>query len=321
MVYFDFMMSYIDLMASASYIRTQPIANRPGLLDIVYRNEGYRFSLETAHTDERRKGSLKKSREHSHHVYHMVLYTEGRNHFQLDGRTTPSEPGTLVLTDPGRPHDFGPLARGRTSYHEMTFTFEHHSGPLMVTFPRLLSLYTGAEFEPVHFPRVLTSKQLNTMDGLYKNLLRYIDQSGTQGWFEAYRIVWSMLSFIITELFVPANRPEPADAGPLAQVKSYIDEYYATAILLADLARIAHYSEAHLCRTFKKNYGLSPIGYQQSLRVAAAKNLLASTNHPCKEIAQTLGYADPYAFSKAFKKITNTAPSHYRKKTAYVMEG
>ncbi len=313
MVYFDIKMSYIDIMASVSYIRTQPISNRPGLLDVVYRDEGYLFSLETAHTDERRSGSTGKSREHTHHVYHVVLYTEGRNRFQLDGRATPSEPGTLVLTDPGRPHDFGPLVRGRTSYHEMTFTFEHHSGPLMVSFPQLLGLYAGVDFGPVTFPRVLSPKQLNTLNALFRDLLRRIDQSGAGGWFEVYRVIVNMLSFIIMELLIPAGTPKAAEAGSLAEVKSFIDRYYGTAIRLEDLARQAHYSEAHLCRAFKKEYGLSPIAYQQSLRIAAARNLLTSTNHQCKDIARTLGYADGYAFSKAFKKIAGVSPNGYRR--------
>jgi AraC-like DNA-binding protein len=241
------------------------------------------------------------------------LYTEGRNQFQLAGRATPSQPGTLVLTDPGRPHDFGPLVRGRTSYHEMTFTFDHSSGPLMVSFPQLLGLYAGVDFEPFHLPLVLTPKQLNTMTGLFRDLLRRIEQAGAEGWFEVYRVIWNMLSFIMMELLVPAESPESADAGPLVEVKSYLDQYYGTAIDLGDLARRAHYSEAHLCRSFRKAYGLSPIAYQQTLRVAAARNLLTSTNHQCKEIARTLGYADGYAFSKAFKKITGTSPNHYRK--------
>jgi AraC family transcriptional regulator, L-rhamnose operon transcriptional activator RhaR len=313
MVYFDIEMSYIDIMASDSYVRTQPISNRPGLLDVVYRGEGYRFLLETAHTDERRNGAAGKSREHSHHVYHVVLYTEGVNRFQLGGRETASEPGTLVLTGPGQSHDFGPLVRGRTSYHEMTFTFEHPSGPLMVPFSQLLSLYSGIDPGPMSMPRVLGPKPLNLLNGLFKELLRQIDQSQGESWFGVYRTILDMLSFIILELFVPVGTA--AEPSAPAAVKAFIDRYYAGSIRLGDLARKAHFSEAHLCRMFKKEYGLSPIAYQQTLRIAAARNLITSTNYQCKDIAHKLGYADGYAFSKAFKKMTGVSPNHYRRGT------
>ena len=48
----------------------------------------------------------------------------------------------------------------------------------------------------------------------------------------------------------------------------------------------------------------------QELRLTYAKKLLTNTNYTIKEIASLCGYADPYYFSRAFKKHFGAAP-HY----------
>ena len=54
--------------------------------------------------------------------------------------------------------------------------------------------------------------------------------------------------------------------------------------------------------------------YIISLRFANATNLLENTDYNIKEIAKTVGYDDPYYFSRLFKKCTELSPVGYRKK-------
>ncbi|MFW5857377.1 MAG: helix-turn-helix domain-containing protein, partial [Planctomycetota bacterium] len=81
---------------------------------------------------------------------------------------------------------------------------------------------------------------------------------------------------------------------------------------LADLAAEANLSPEHFARRFRKRYGASPIAYQHSLRIQAARVLLSSSDLLCKEIAARVGFSDIYAFSKAFRKATGLAPTAYR---------
>ena len=61
-----------------------------------------------------------------------------------------------------------------------------------------------------------------------------------------------------------------------------------------------------------KAYGLSPMEYLASRRVAQARILLFSTTLSIKEIAFRCGFSDPYYFTKVFTKRTGLCPTRYR---------
>ena len=71
-------------------------------------------------------------------------------------------------------------------------------------------------------------------------------------------------------------------------------------------------SVSHFSREFKKQYGVSPHAYHLSLKVAAAKNLLADTDLSVTGISDMLGFDDPLYFSRIFKKHCGVSPTKYR---------
>ena len=52
--------------------------------------------------------------------------------------------------------------------------------------------------------------------------------------------------------------------------------------------------------------------YLRELRIRQARQLMADRRTPLAEVAQRTGYADVYAFGKAFKKVTGLAPGKFR---------
>ena len=70
------------------------------------------------------------------------------------------------------------------------------------------------------------------------------------------------------------------------------------------------YNADYIRRCFKQACHVTPLQYLQELRLTYAKKLLTNTNYTIKEIAGLCGYADPYYFSRAFKKHFGAAP-HY----------
>jgi len=53
--------------------------------------------------------------------------------------------------------------------------------------------------------------------------------------------------------------------------------------------------------------------YQHRLRIQAASNLLLTTQHPIKKIADLVGFNDVYFFSRMFKKHKGTPPGRFRR--------
>lgn len=84
-------------------------------------------------------------------------------------------------------------------------------------------------------------------------------------------------------------------------------EYYA-AMCNMSVSRYAH--------VFTQTMSVSPHKYIIELRIAQAKFLLSATNVKIYDIAKSVGYDDPFYFSKAFKKATGLSPSEFREKIA-----
>ena len=67
-------------------------------------------------------------------------------------------------------------------------------------------------------------------------------------------------------------------------------------------------------RRFKASTGETPLTYQQSIRVEAAKRLLEKGSRSFEEITWQVGYGDSSTFRKVFVKRTGLVPTEYRKK-------
>ena len=81
---------------------------------------------------------------------------------------------------------------------------------------------------------------------------------------------------------------------------------------MKELASLANLSEKRFISTFKNTVGLSPGQYINRLRMRKAVELIGNTDKKISEIAQILGYADQYAFSKAFRRTFGESPTEFR---------
>lgn len=81
------------------------------------------------------------------------------------------------------------------------------------------------------------------------------------------------------------------------------------------LDTLAHYSQLskfHFSKKFKELTDTSPIQHFINMKMQYACNELDNKNDSIKHIAESLGYADPYYFSRLFKKIVGMSPKQYR---------
>ena len=98
----------------------------------------------------------------------------------------------------------------------------------------------------------------------------------------------------------------------IADVKSYIDEHYAEAITLDELASIAALSKYYLIREFKAAVGTSPMGYLLEKRITESKKMLAGTEHSISDIADSVGFSSGSYFAQRFRLITGMTPLRFR---------
>lgn len=81
-----------------------------------------------------------------------------------------------------------------------------------------------------------------------------------------------------------------------------------------ELAERSGFSPSYFRALFKEATGLSPLQYQNQLKINRAQELLLSGEYNVTETAETLGFDNIYYFSRLFKKLTGIPPSEYRQK-------
>jgi len=79
-----------------------------------------------------------------------------------------------------------------------------------------------------------------------------------------------------------------------------------------EIAKQFYYSPSHYTSLFKKKTGLSPINYFIRMKIHYACQLLTQRELIIKEIADKIGYEDPYYFSRIFKKVIGKSPTQYK---------
>jgi AraC-like DNA-binding protein len=95
----------------------------------------------------------------------------------------------------------------------------------------------------------------------------------------------------------------------LKRAMDYIHMHFRDAIKVHDVARFVGVDRTHFTRTFHQAQGMSPHAYIQHLKLTEARELLLNSGMSIKEIAASLGYSDPYTFSRAFKRKYGHTPS------------
>lgn len=93
----------------------------------------------------------------------------------------------------------------------------------------------------------------------------------------------------------------------------YIENNYFRSFDMTFLASVLGVSRPHFTTLFTKRTGESPYNYLTKIRIAKAKEYLASTSLAIKEIAYSVGFASLERFSEMFKNYTGLSPIAYRK--------
>ena len=104
---------------------------------------------------------------------------------------------------------------------------------------------------------------------------------------------------------------EPARRNFL-RCKALIDTEVATLRTLDEIARRAGLEKSSICRLFRRFLGTSPYQYLLRQKMNRAAEALLHHGGLVKEVAEQMGFADPFHFSRGFKAVHGKAPSRLR---------
>ncbi len=94
------------------------------------------------------------------------------------------------------------------------------------------------------------------------------------------------------------------------QIMNYIDSHLHSLKSLYEVAEEFNYNYTYLSGLFKKVTKTSLSDYYSDKKLNLAKQLIIESRLKISEVAAELNYANPYAFSKAFKNHFGISPKH-----------
>ena len=100
---------------------------------------------------------------------------------------------------------------------------------------------------------------------------------------------------------------------PLQRIVELLEKNYEKNVTLHDAAGACSLSPKYVSRFFKKEMRKNFSAFRIELRMEHAKKMLLLSTMHVNEIADKVGYGNPEAFMKIFKRSTGLTPTEYRK--------
>lgn len=233
--------------------------------------------------------------------YIFIYCTEGKGWYELNNIRYSVEPDDFFIIPSGQAHSYGADIEDPWSIY-----WVHFDGIMTQS----LSSESFPFEQPLHFSVYHIQDRVNIFNDMYLTLQKGYSLENI-GY--ANSCLWHLLgSFLFHGSYKSCKTGEIHD--PIEESISWMQKNLHKNVELETLANNAHFSVSYFSMLFNKKTGYSPIEYFIHLKMQRACQYLDLTEFKVKEIAQLLGYQDPYYFSRLFHKIMGIFPSEYRKK-------
>ena len=146
----------------------------------------------------------------------------------------------------------------------------------------------------------------------FETLWRHQDDGGS----DLSLLRMSVEAQALLAMAIASRRTEGAKARHLEQQIdrsiAWMRQHLNQAVRLADCARAAGLSSSHYSAVFRETAGVPPLKYFNRLRLRKASEWLDGSDWNIQEIADRMGFANPFHFSRAFRAFTGLSPRAYR---------
>ena len=226
--------------------------------------------------------------------YILIYCTEGKGVIRVEGREYHLGPNQAFCIPRWRGHRY--WACGEEPW---SILWVHFKGEDTAFYP--LDEERIVSFSGIH--------EENRMMFLFDLLFRALEGDYTLG---NFIYLSQVLSLILGELYQRERKGGGEGSRRVTDIVRYMVRHLGEPLTLEQLAQEFDLSKSGLHALFQKHTGRSPMDFFLRLKMKEACKMLRSTSLRVYEVAQRLGYQDPYYFSRIFRKVVGISPKEYQ---------
>lgn len=225
--------------------------------------------------------------------YILLYCLEGRGSVEVEGREYLLEEDQAFCIPADRPHRYQADERDPWSLLWVHFKGED------------AALYPLEECRVVAAPPA----EENRLSFLFQLLFDALEDDYSPG---NFIYISQVLSLILAQLYYRNHTGKGSQNRYLTQAIRCMYRNLDRGLTLDELAAEVGLSKSYLHQIFVAHTGRAPLEFFTRLKVEEACKLLKATDLTVGEIARRVGCADPYYFSRLFKKAVGVSPKAYR---------
>lgn len=152
-----------------------------------------------------------------------------------------------------------------------------------------------------------------------------VNSKGIEIWEEMYRLLsqefsssnyihanFCLYHFLASFLFPSKETQQQVGESWVRETIAFMEEMIHEKLSVEDLAERINLSVSYFSVLFRKATGIPPLEYFIQLKLRNACRLLKEKGLKVKDVADAIGYDDPFHFSRLFKKHMRMSPLAYK---------
>ncbi|MEK3912645.1 AraC family transcriptional regulator [Paenibacillus sp. FSL H7-0331] len=263
---------------------------------------------------------------HYNPYYQLIMVSEGPIYIQVEDEKFILEAGETFLLNPWERHWGWKIPEGPSTFYWVQFS---STSPLteLNTQTKPISDYKilhaeknelrtveNKDSDQLLIPRRFKPNPRYKLLGIFEELVNELKKPIGYFKFRMTTHFCKILEIISTDLLEQhfKDLTLPTSYHIYRQLLNFIHDFYQTDLTKEVIEKRLSRSYEYLSQVFKKHSGMTITHYIHQLQIQRAKHLLDESQIPIQEIAKEIGIADPFYFSKIFKKLVGIPPSTYR---------
>jgi AraC-like DNA-binding protein len=223
----------------------------------------------------------------------IEFVSSGRGTLMMDGKRYPLRPGTI--------YSYGPHIKHVIETDPDYPLLKHFVDFVGSSFVSLLKTTGLANPHPLY-----ASKPFR-MRSLFENLLQ-TGATESRHRDELCCLLLRQLILYADETALPQQEAFSPAWQTYMRCRQHIEQNFLALPSIREAAVACFINQAYLSRLFKRFADESPLQLLTRLKMAQAAELLGKGDQLIKQVAEQTGYADPYHFSRVFKRVYGISP-------------